>query len=40
MTAFARGIGGFGYKGKIRSEYPAVPKRQPDHSQEEKTQPN
>jgi hypothetical protein len=27
MTAFARGLGGFGYKGKIRYDFPAVPKR-------------
>ena len=40
MTGFGRGIGGFGYKGTIKSQIPAAPKRAPDSVQEETTQPN
>jgi 3-hydroxyacyl-CoA dehydrogenase/3a,7a,12a-trihydroxy-5b-cholest-24-enoyl-CoA hydratase/multifunctional beta-oxidation protein/peroxisomal enoyl-CoA hydratase 2 len=36
MSLFIRGIGGFGYKGTIKSEYPSNPKRNPDMVQEEK----
>jgi hypothetical protein len=34
---FIRGMGGFGYKGTIKSVYPATPSRQPDLVQEEPT---
>jgi hypothetical protein len=40
MALFIRGIGGFGYKGTIKSEYPPIPKSNPDMVQEEKTRPN
>jgi len=39
-SLFVRGIGGFGYKGKIKNSYPKVPKRAPDFVGEEKTDPN
>ena len=37
MSLFIRGIGGFGYKGTIKTEYPKNPKRAPDMIKEEKT---
>ena len=40
MSLFLRGIGGFGYKGTIRNEYPELPNRQPDVVKEEITQKN
>ena len=37
---FVRGIGGFGHKGTIKQVYPDVPKRSPDFSAVEKTNPD
>ena len=37
---FIRGIGGFGNKGSVKLDIPKAPKKAPDHSVEEKTQPN
>ena len=34
---FIRGMGGFGYKGTIKSVYPAIPEREPDMVEEEAT---
>ena len=39
-SLFVRGIGGFGYKGTIKSSIPKVPKRAPDFVSEEPTQKN
>ena len=37
---FIRGIGGFGHKGTIKIDIPAIPKRAPDAIQEETTTKN
>lgn len=39
-SLFVRGLGGFGYKGTIKQQFPVTPKRAPDMVQEEKTTPN
>lgn len=39
-TYFIRGIGGFGHVGKIRNTYPDPPKRKPDYTVEDKSDPN
>ena len=39
-SLFVRGIGGFGHKGTIKSNYPKPPKRDPDFAGEEVTQKN
>lgn len=39
-SLFVRGIGGFGYKGKIKQSFPKVPKRVPDFTKEESTAKN
>jgi multifunctional beta-oxidation protein len=39
-SLFVRGIGGFGYKGKVKNIFPEIPKRQPDLIAEEPTTKN
>ena len=39
-SLFVRGIGGFGYKGTVKNDFPPIPKRAPDMVSEEKTTPN
>jgi len=39
-SLFVRGIGGFGYKGKVKNVFPEIPKRQPDLVAEEPTTKN
>ena len=39
-SLFVRGLGGFGYKGTVKSSFPKVPKRAPDFVKEEVTQKN
>ena len=39
-SLYIRGSGGFGYKGKVKSNFPAIPKRAPDFVQEEPTRKN
>ena len=39
-SLIVRGLGGFGYKGTIKSAIPQMPKRQPDFVKEESTTPN
>ena len=39
-SLFVRGIGGFGYKGTVKSSIPKAPKRDPDFVKEEPTQKN
>ena len=39
-SLFVRGLGGFGYKGTIKSQFPKPPKRAPDFVKEEVTQRN
>lgn len=36
-SLFVRGLGGFGYKGTVKNPFPAIPKRAPDMTKEEKT---
>lgn len=39
-SLFVRGVGGFGYKGKVRQQIPKIPKRAPDFVQAETTTKN
>lgn len=39
-SLFIRGLGGFGYKGTVKNEFPKIPKRAPDMVSEEVTSPN
>lgn len=39
-SLFVRGIGGFGYKGKVKNVFPEIPKRAPDMVLEESTSKN
>ena len=39
-SLYVRGLGGYGYKGSVKNPFPAIPKRAPDMSVEEKTTKN